>query len=244
MCGRFTIATRKEKVGDAFPGAAVDEWHAPRYNLAPSQNVPAILNDGANRVVWVRWGLIPFWAKDAAIGNKMINARAETLHEKPSFRKPFRSQRCLILADGFYEWRTLPGTKMKVPLYIKLKSGEPFAFAGLWDRWQDPAGGPVTSCVIITTTPNDLLRTIHDRMPVIVPAQNRAAWLEAGEQPVEKLQPILVPYPAAEMTAHEVSRRVNSPKFDDPSCIEPVTTRDSTRTPDKATSDGNELPGF
>src|SRR5262245_37446443 len=122
MCGRFTISTRKEKVEDAFDGAAVDTWR-PRYNVAPTQNIPVMLNDDSRRIIQARWGLIPTWAKDMAIGNKMINARAETLHEKPTYKRPFLSQRCLIIADGFYEWRTVPGMRVKVPLYIRLKSG-------------------------------------------------------------------------------------------------------------------------
>ena len=221
MCGRFTIATKKEKIEDAFEGAAVDQWRAPRYNVAPSQDVPVILNDGTRRVVWARWGLVPFWAKDASIGNKMINARAETLHEKPSFRKPFRSQRCLILADGFYEWRTVPGSRVRIPLYIRLKSGEPFAFAGLWDRWKDPAGPDVLSCVIVTTAPNDLLRPVHDRMPVILPPALHEVWLTQGETPLEKLQPCLASFPAELMTCHDVSTKVNNPRVDSPDLILP-----------------------
>ncbi|HEY8240395.1 MAG TPA: SOS response-associated peptidase [Kiritimatiellia bacterium] len=221
MCGRFTISTRKEKIEDAFDGAAVDEWRGPRYNVAPSQDVPVMLNDGSRRVVWARWGLVPHWAKDPAIGNKMINARAETLHEKPSFRKPFRSQRCLIIADGFYEWRTVPGQRVRTPLYIRLKSGDPFAFAGLWDRWKSPEGPDLLSCVIVTTTPNDLLSTIHDRMPVILGKETRNTWLRQDDVPLETLQACLAPYPAAEMTAHPVSTRVNSPRVDEPDLIIP-----------------------
>lgn len=222
MCGRFTISTRKEKIEDAFEGAAVDEWRPPRYNVAPSQDVPVMLNDGSRRVTHARWGLIPSWAKDPAIGSRLINARAETLHEKPSFKRPLQAQRCIVIADGFYEWRTVPGTRVKTPLYIRLKSGDPFAFAGLWDRWKSPDGAELLTCAIITTLPNDLLRPIHDRMPVILGPDARATWLTPGAVPLPALQACLVPYPASEMTAHEVSTRVNRPSADGPELIQPA----------------------
>ncbi len=179
-------------------------------------------NDGRNAVEFFRWGLIPGWAKDPAIGHRMINARAETLAEKPSFRTPLRRRRCLILADGFYEWRKDPGGKTKTPMYIRLSNGAPFAFAGLWDLWRGPDDSPVTSCTIITTSPNDLLAPIHNRMPVILPADAYEQWLDPDEQPADRLTPLLNPYPAREMTAHAVSRTVNNPRTDSPDCVKPA----------------------
>jgi putative SOS response-associated peptidase YedK len=225
MCGRFTISTRKERIEDAFDGAAVDHWLPPRYNVAPTQDIPVILNDGANRVTLARWGLIPSWAKDASIGNRLINARAETLHEKPAFKQSFKSRRCVVIADGFYEWRTVPGSRIKVPLFIRLKSGDPFGFAGLWDRWKDPEDHERLTCTIITTSPNDLVRGIHDRMPAILSTEARRTWLTPGPVPSEALQACLAPYPASEMTAHEVSTRVNKPGIDSPDLIEPAPTQ-------------------
>ena len=185
MCGRFILS---KEIGEiiADEAYAMDfERIEPRYNIAPTQDIAVVLNDGKRALTLARWGLIPSWAKDPAIGNRMINARAESLAEKPSFRVPLRRKRCLIFADGFYEWQTEPGRKRKQPFYLRLKSHKPFAFAGLWDRWQDPAGTPLTSCTIITTGPNDLIAPIHDRMPVILPRDARAVCLAPEEQPPE-----------------------------------------------------------
>jgi len=168
------------------------------------------------------WGLIPSWAKDPAIGNRMINARGETLVEKPSYRTAFRRRRCLILADGFFEWKQVPGSKAKIPMYIRLKSGEPFAFAGLWDNWNSPDGSRILSCSIITTTPNTLLESIHNRMPVILPVATYARWLEPGEQDPTSLQPLIQPYPADEMSAYPVSTLVNRPENDVAAVIQPA----------------------
>jgi putative SOS response-associated peptidase YedK len=170
MCGRFTLVTGPAGIQLAFPGVEVPQTLAARYNIAPSQDVAVLRNTGASQVELLHWGLIPFWAKDPAIGNRLINARAETLAEKPAFRAAFRRRRCLILADGFYEWRqdTLPGSRRKTPLYFRLKSGRPFAFAGLWEAWPGPDGRQWLSCTIVTTTPNSLLETVHTRTPVIL----------------------------------------------------------------------------
>jgi putative SOS response-associated peptidase YedK len=222
MCGRFTIAVRKEKVRDLVKDAKVTEWKGPRFNVAPTQDVPVILNDGHREVSWIRWGLIPAWAKDPSIGNRLINARAETLAEKPAFRKAFARRRCIVLADGFYEWQTLPGAKHRTPLYFRLTSGDLFAFAGLWDSWRDPSGGDVRSCTIVTTTPNERVAPIHDRMPAILQPGSIERWLSPAEEPAAALNACLGPFPAALMESRLVSRLVNNPKQDDPRCIAPI----------------------
>jgi putative SOS response-associated peptidase YedK len=181
-----------------------------------------IPNDGKARLDYYLWGLIPSWAKDTQIGNRMINARAETLAEKPAFRAAFRRRRCLVLADGFYEWRADALTKRKTPMYIQLESREPFGFAGLWEIWTSRDGSEVRSCTIITTEPNQLITPIHNRMPVIIPPDNYEQWLAPQELPLQQLQSMLVPYPAGEMVAYPVSRLVNSPENDVPDCVLPV----------------------
>ncbi len=220
MCGRFTLETDREDLIEAFGDLLWPERLEPRYNIAPTQPVLAITNTGERAAGFLQWGLIPSWAKDPAIGNRMINARAETLAEKPSFRNALRRRRCLIPADGFYEWRPEPGNRLKTPMYIRLRSGRPFAFAGLWEIWQPPDGGELRSCTIITTEPNALLEPIHNRMPVILDPGGYERWLDPTEQPPEHLSGLLKPYPAEEMTAHAVTRRVNNPKVDDKACIE------------------------
>jgi putative SOS response-associated peptidase YedK len=180
-----------------------------------------IANTGQNKIDFFQWGLIPAWAKDAKIGSQLINARAETLAGKPAFRAAYRRRRCLVLADGFYEWRVEPGQKAKTPLYIQLATSRPFAFAGLWEAWQSPQADTIWSCAIITTTPNTLIAPIHNRMPVILPPSDYARWLAPTEQSPEQLQELLKPYPAAEMTAWPVSKLVNDPNHDVPECIAP-----------------------
>ncbi len=202
-----------------------EQWPGPRYNVAPTQPAPTVLNDGARALTFSRWGLIPFWAKDPDIGNRMINARVETVHQKPAFRSAFKKQRCLVVADGFYEWTAVPGQRRKQPMYIRLKSGAPFAFAGLWDRWRNPAnpdGEPIISCTIITSEPNALVEQYHNRMAVILPPEHYEAWLDPAERSPDALFPLLKPFPAELMEAYPVSTRVNSPAYDDPSLIEPV----------------------
>ena len=222
MCGRFTLTVDPDQLREAFPWLNTPEGLSPRYNIAPSQPVAVVPNDGRNQLDFYVWGLIPSWAKDPAIGNRMINARAETLIEKPSFRNAFRRRRCLIPADGFYEWKQEPGRKTKIPTYIRLKSGKPFAFAGLWERWDSPDGSTVFSCTIITTQPNELMQEIHNRMPVILPEAAYPLWLSPGEADAGALQAVLQPYPAGEMTAYPVSTLVNSPANDAAACIAPV----------------------
>ena len=221
MCGRFTLATEADKLRWAFPGFVFPDEIRPRYNIAPSQNVTAVLNDAVDRARELKWGLVPHWAQDPKIGNRMINARSETLHEKPAFRNAYRRRRCLIFADGFYEWRKDPGAKTKTPVYIRLASEAPFAFAGLWERWEPTGESPLFSCTIITTEPNPLVAEIHNRMPVILPAEDHAAWLACGDTPPDALSGLLGPYPASEMVARPVSRRVNNPRVDSPDCIAP-----------------------
>ena len=221
MCGRFTLHTDLEQIQQVFK---IDETAAepqPSYNIAPTQPVLSVLRrDGKTTLVEMRWGLIPFWAKDPSIGSRMINARAESLSAKTSFKRPFKSQRCLIVSDGFYEWRK-DGTQ-KVPMFIHLKSGEPFGFAGLYDTWKSPEGEVWTTCTIITGEPNALVKPIHDRMPVIIPGKQQAAWLDPANQDTAKLSKLLVPYPAGEMQAYPVSRLVNSVQNNSPQLIEPL----------------------
>jgi putative SOS response-associated peptidase YedK len=169
-----------------------------------------------------KWGLIPSWSKDPAIGDRMINARAESLAEKPSFRNAYRRRRCLVLADGFYEWKQNPAMKSKQPIYIRLKDNHPFAFAGLWELWKSPEGSEVRSCTIITTQPNSLMEPIHNRMPVILPPDAYDIWLATEDRQATQLNGLLVPYPASEMIAFPVSRMVNSPQTDTPALINPV----------------------
>jgi putative SOS response-associated peptidase YedK len=222
MCGRFALTVDPADLQDAFPEFAFPGQLAPRFNIAPTQPVLVIPNDGTGKADFFVWGLIPSWAKDPSIGARMINARAETLAEKPSFRAAYRYRRCLILADGFFEWQAQVGSKVKVPHYIRLKSGRPFAFAGLWEDWHAPDGSQVKSATIITTQPNELIARLHNRMPVILPPDTYARWLEPAPRQPADLQGLLAPYPAEAMSAHPVSTLVNSPANDRPECITPA----------------------
>ncbi|MEJ2265743.1 MAG: SOS response-associated peptidase [Anaerolineales bacterium] len=222
MCGRFTLTVDPAQLREALPGFSVPEEIKPRYNIAPSQPVAVVPNDGRNQLDFFVWGLIPSWAKDPSIGNRMINARGETLAEKPSFRAAYRRRRCLVLADGFYEWRKEPGSKAKTPMYVQMESKEPFGLAGLWEIWYSPDGSEIRSCTIITTQPNGLLEKIHNRMPVILPKEAYPLWLAQEEKESSELNALLRPFPAEEMIAYPVSRMVNSPANDVPECIEPV----------------------
>ncbi len=222
MCGRFTLTVNPEEIQEIFLDLQGAENIRPRYNIAPSQPVAVIANNAPNRLDYFVWGLIPSWAKDPSMGSRMINARSETLAEKPSFRTAFRRRRCLIPADGFYEWKQEAGQKRKTPMYIRLASDKPFAFAGLWDNWQSPDGSNILSCTIITTQPNELMQSIHNRMPVILPPSAYAQWLQPGEADTAALLPLLAPYPAGEMLAYPVSTLVNSPANELADCIKPV----------------------
>lgn len=193
----------------------------PRYNIAPSQDAPVVVITEGPRVELFRWGLIPSWAKDAALGQRMINARAETVATKPSYRKSFKRARCLVIADGFYEWKGHPDGKTKTPMRIRLKSDEPFAMAGLWDHWTGKDEKEIRSFTIITTTANEGLSQIHERMPVILKCEDESRWLDPETEP-EALMEMLKPYPSDELEAFPVSRLVNSPRNDGPECIEPA----------------------
>lgn len=228
MCGRFALGLALEDLMAAFPGFEFPEMVAARYNIAPTQPVLAVPNTAERRVSFFQWGLVPSWATDPALGSRMINARAETAAEKPSFKAAYRRRRCLILADGFYEWRKEPGGKAKTPFYIHMADGRPFTFAGLWEvgrlddaRCPDDAG--LRTCTILTCEPNELVGALHNRMPVILPSSAYDRWLDPAEQSPDALADLLRPYPAAEMAAYPVSHWVNAPQHDDPRCIEAVT---------------------
>jgi len=222
MCGRFTLTTTEQEIAIALPGLRFDVPIRPRFNIAPTQGIPAVLNELPDRVQELRWGLVPSWAKDPAIGSRMINARGETVHEKPSFKRPFLRQRCLILADGYYEWQEIPGQKRKQPLYIRRRDRAAFVFGGLWDRWRGPDGQILTTAAIITTVPNKLLAQVHDRMPLILPRERWALWLSQAEQPLECLRDCIASFPAEWMEYFPVSTAVNRATFDDPACIAPL----------------------
>jgi putative SOS response-associated peptidase YedK len=180
------------------------------------------MGDKGRELAMLRWGLVPFWAKDLKIGYRTINARAETVASKPAFRAAFRQRRCLIPADGFYEWKTQSGGKQ--PYYIRLKHNHLFAFAGLWEHWKSETGEIMESCTIIVTNANELVRSIHDRMPVILNPNDYETWLLPSKNSTDYLTALLKPYPAEQMTAYSVNVSVNNPKHEDPSCIEPLTT--------------------
>ncbi|MDM5298136.1 SOS response-associated peptidase [Bacillus pumilus] len=222
MCGRFTLFSDFDDIIEQFnidQFLPENEYH-PSYNVAPSQNILAVINDGSkNRLGKLKWGLIPPWAKDEKIGYKMINARAETLSEKPSFRKPLVSKRCIIPADSFYEWKRLD-QKTKIPMRIKLKSSNLFAFAGLYESWKSPDGNPLYTCTIITTKPNELVEDIHDRMPVILTHGKEKDWLNPKNTDTDYLQSLLQPYAADDMEAYQVPSLVNSPKNNSPELIQ------------------------
>ena len=221
MCGRYSLKADIAQLAMRFEFAADEAIHEPAYNIAPTQQVLTVTNDGERRASYMRWGLIPFWAKDVKIGYRMINARGETVAEKPSFRTALRKRRCLILADGFYEWQKLGG-KQKRPMRIVLRSGEPFAFAGLWETWKDPEGEMVKSCTIITTAANDYLQPIHDRMPVILPRESESFWLDKDVEDPLALTSVIAPYPDSEMEAFEVSTLVNNTRNKGPEVIDSV----------------------
>ncbi len=221
MCGRYSQTQDLATLTRRFKTARVRGEVRPRYNIAPSQPALVVVQNAARALDQYRWGLVPSWAKDPKVGHKMINARAETVAEKPSFQRPFERHRCLVPADGFYEWRTDPTRAAKIPMRVELTSKEPFAFAGLWDRWTDAEGRELRSFTILTTTANELVAKIYDRMPVILRPEDEDQWLDPGAE-LAALKRMLVPYAGREMTAYAVSPLVNSPRNDKPECIEPV----------------------
>ncbi len=221
MCGRFTRASPPTAIAEEL-GIDLDPVFAagPRFNVCPSEDVLVVARGAdAPAAGWMRWGLVPWFARDAASGPRAINARAETLATARSFREPFQRRRCLVVADGFYEWRAVG--REREPYFIRLTSRRPFVMAGVWDRWRGNGAEPLVSCAIVTCAANELLAPIHDRMPVIVPPDARAAWL-AADTPEPALAEILRPYRADEIEAYPVSRLVNSVRNDTPECIRPL----------------------
>jgi putative SOS response-associated peptidase YedK len=220
MCGRFTVRMDARESARVFGVSKADGEYTPSFNVAPAQKVPVVLIREGQRVMdTFQWGLIPSWAKDPATGNRLINARAETVADKPSFRQAFLRRRCLILADGFYEWKS--EGKRKQPVHITLKDRSGFAFAGLWEHWQSPGGDTVKSCTIITTEANAFMRPLHHRMPVILPKDKEDTWLDPATTDREVLLALLVPYPSDLMLAVPVSTFVNRPGNDGPECLLP-----------------------
>ncbi|CAM5794795.1 SOS response-associated peptidase [Brevibacillus borstelensis] len=221
MCGRYTFTTEPDKVIERFGLQNIPFELLARYNIAPGQDIPAIIADkGKRRIGQLKWGLVPSWAQDEKIGYKMINARAETLQEKPAFRNLFTRKRCLIPADGFYEWKITD--RGKQPMRITMLNGEPFAFAGLFDTWTRPDGQKVHTCTIITTQPNEVVKDTHDRMPVILRQEDEAIWLDREKFDAELLESLLVPYDFTKMRAYPVPSIVGSPKNDTPECIKEI----------------------
>jgi putative SOS response-associated peptidase YedK len=223
MCGRFTATFEFSDIRVRWNLDRDLPSFVPRFNIAPetSPNILVIVrHNGGNECRLMHWGLIPHWAADPSIGNRTINARAETLTELPSFKSLVTRCRCIIPADGFYEWRK--EGKRKVPMWVYLKDRKPFAFAGLWDVWRKPDGKKVESFTIITTEPNELVRPIHNRMPVILQPEDEEQWLDASRTPFAKAKSLLKPYPEELMDAHDVSPVVNSAKYDGPECIQPA----------------------
>ncbi len=214
MCGRFSQSKSAETIAQVFQVNNVPPL-TPRYNIAPTQQIQTILQNAEQsqrEFQILHWGLIPSWAKAPKMGARMINARAETVAQKPSFRAAFKQRRCLILADGFYEWQQQE--KKKQPFYFRMNDEHPFAFAGLWEHWKSGDGEVINSCTILTTEPNDLMRPVHNRMPVIIDPKDYDLWLDTEVKTPELLQPLLHPYSAEEMTAYPVSTKVNKPVND------------------------------
>jgi putative SOS response-associated peptidase YedK len=221
MCGRFTQAADGEIIAQVFQLPETPEL-APRYNIAPTQEVAVVraAESGGRELVRLHWGLIPSWAKERAMGARMINARAETLAEKPAFRSAFRARRCLIVADGFYEWQKLGGRKQ--PYFIGFSDRRPFAFAGLWERWKGEGSEHVESCTIVTTEANELLAPIHDRMPVILDPDDFATWTDPALHDTDRLSALLTPYAAGLLEAFPVSVLVNNPANDSLACVQRI----------------------
>jgi len=220
MCGRFTLTLDPGELQEKLDLGPFLEMYQPRYNIAPTQPV-SVVRDGKSRAIEkFRWGLIPFWAKDMEIGSRMINARAETLVEKPSFRNLIKKKRCLILANGFFEWSIQDPLKGKAPFYFQVDHGEPFTFAGLYDEWKPTESENVLSCTIITCAPNELIATYHNRMPVILSEKDRWNWLEE-KSPVDSILDMLLPFPSERISVYPVSKAINSPQNDSPQILLP-----------------------
>lgn len=222
MCGRFSLALDPEELREAFGLIETPLGWQPRYNIAPTQPVAVITDIHQPRVEYMRWGLVPSWAKDISIGQKMINARAETIREKPSFRSAFSRRRCLIPADGFFEWKKSerPAKSAAEPHYFRLRGGLPFAFAGLWEVWRSPEGDELKTCTILTTDANERVGAVHHRMPVLFEVSEAWQWLQS--LPADELLALLKPFPAEKMESYPISRLVNDPKRDEPACVQPL----------------------
>jgi putative SOS response-associated peptidase YedK len=224
MCGRFAFYSPHEAVVRLFGLPDDTPEIEPAYNIAPTTYIPAVREDVAatRRLAMLYWGLVPSWAKEKSIGARMINARAETLKEKPAFRNAYRRRRALVVADGYYEWQKL-GAREKQPYFIRPRSGSPFAFGALWETWRDPATGqPLESCSLITTAAAREVAHIHDRMPVIIPPAAYAEWLDPGNHDCDRLDRLLAPGAAGELVAHPVSRMVSNARNQGAQLIEPV----------------------
>ena len=223
MCGRYALKTSVPEIARILGATANADFPA-SYNVAPSRNVPVcrVSADGDRELVLLRWGLVPHWAKELNERYRMINARAETVHEKPAYRVPFRRRRCLVPADGYFEWKA--GPQGKQPYFIHRDDGMPLFLAGLWDRWEKGDHGPLDSFSIVTTAASDHLAAIHDRMPVIIGEAHRGAWLDPELEDVQRLRPLLNPLSEIELSLTPVSTYVNNPRHDDPRCLQPLTT--------------------
>ncbi len=217
MCGRFALSAKTKQIEKLVNGLKSEVEVTPRYNIAPSQNILSVLNTKSTSIQYIKWGLIPFWSKDEKIGSKLINARIETLQEKPSFRYSLKSKRCIIFADGFYEWDKNSSNK-KLPYFISLKSQEPFAFAGLWDSWKNSDDIVIQSGTIITTKANELMNGIHSRMPVILQNDMILEWLSNEKFDMKLIEKLMEPYSSDKMEMYMVSTMVNNPVNDNPSC--------------------------
>lgn len=221
MCGRYTLHHTPEEIAERFAVQSIVTATAPRYNIAPTQMIPVIRQMDVREMIGCKWGLVPFWAKDPSVGNKMINAKAETLAEKPSFKYALEKRRCLIPADGFYEWDKSGGKGAHQPMYIRRRDGGLFALAGLWEECRLLSGETLRTCTIITVAPNELIAPIHHRMAALLRPADEAAWLRPQHQAADVL-PLLRAYPANELEAFPVARAVNSPVSDNASCIQPL----------------------
>lgn len=217
MCGRFQLSVKGKHIKERFNVEVFDEFYKPSYNCAPSQKLPVITNAEPNILSFYQWGLIPFWAKDPKIGYKLLNTRAESIAEKPSFKNAFKKRRCIIPANGFYEWKK---NEQKIPYRIFLKNESLFSLAGIWETWKDAEDRPIHSFSIITTTPNKLMQDIHDRMPVILPSEKEDVWLNETDEQI--LKELLIPFDTKQMEAYPVSKKVNSPANNGASIILPI----------------------
>ena len=228
MCGRYALTSNLDELQARFNFEARDLEYQPRYNIAPTQQSLVVTNDGSRQVEQMRWGLVPFWAKDIKIGSRMINAVGETVSAKPAFRAAYKKRRCLVLANGFFEWRK--DGKARIPFYLHLGGQPPIAFAGLWETWKSPDGESIKSFTIVTTQPNRFIEPIHNRMPVILSQETEALWLDPMTEDSDILDRLLVPAPAEEMAGYQVSQVVNSVKNSGPDCIQAVEPSETSGT--------------